>query len=113
VIRQRDFLARNRHRIALLAVLGTISLAVVAEHSGLGHGELMDDGMGDVVSMCLAIVDAGVALLFGGVALFALPRRFAVAPRELGSRSVVLPVAPVALPPRVRAGPPLLQVFRR
>jgi hypothetical protein len=112
VIRQRDFLARNRHRIVLLVVLGAISFAVVAEHSGLGHGASMDDGMGEVVSMCLAIV-AGTALLVGGIALFALARRFAVAPRELGSRSVVLPLAPAPVPQAARAGPPLLQVFRR
>jgi hypothetical protein len=112
VIRQRDFLTRNRHRIALLAVLGAISVAVVAEHSGLGHGAPMDDGMADVVSMCLAIA-AGTALLAASVASLAVTRRFAVAPRELGSRSVVLPFTPAPMPQPARAGPPLLQVFRR
>lgn len=112
MIRQRDFLTRNRHRIALLAVLGAISFAVVAEHGGLGHGAPMDDGMGGVVSMCLAIV-TGTALVAGGVALFALARRFAVAPSELGSRSVVLALPAAPAPQPARAGPALLQVFRR
>lgn len=112
MIRQRDFLERNRHRIALLAVLGAISFAVVAEHSGLGHGGPMDDGMGEVVSMCLAIVDA-VAAVGLGVALVALARRFALALRELGPRPATFLLAPAPLLPSVRAGPPLLQVFRR
>lgn len=112
MIRQRDFLTRSRHRIALLAVLGAISFAVVAEHGGLGHGAPMDDGMGEVVSLCLAIV-AGTAFLAGGVALIVLARRFAVPPRELGSRSVVLPAPPAPVLEPARAGPPLLQVFRR
>lgn len=112
MIRQRNFLKHNRHRIALLTVLGAISFAVVAEHSGIGHGAPMDDGMGEVVSMCLAIV-AGTAVLAGCGLLFASVRRFVIAPRELGSRSLVPAFPPAPLPPGVRAGPPLLQVFRR
>lgn len=112
MIRQRDFVTHNRHRIALLAVLAAISLALVGEHSGFGPDESMDDGMGDVASMCLAIV-AGTALLAGSVARFTLTRPIAVAPRELGSRSAVLPFPPASLLRSARAGPALLQVFRR
>jgi hypothetical protein len=113
VIRQRDFLARHRHRIALVAVLGALSFAIAAEHSGLGHGGAAHDGMGEAISLCLAIVGGGIALGLGAAALASFTRRRGSIPRELGSGSVALPMAPATMPPRSRAGPSLLQVFRR
>lgn len=113
VIRQRDFLARHRHRIALIAILGALSFAIAAEHGGLGHGGPIDDGMGEAISMCLAIVDVGFGVALGALALGGRARRRYSVPRDLGTGSVTLPVAPATMPPRARAGPSLLQIFRR
>jgi hypothetical protein len=111
VIRQREFIARSRHRLVLLAVLGAISFALATEHSGLGHGSPIEEGMADAVSMCLATFVAGASVLLGASALL-LPRRFPLAAREVGSESGVLVPSSPPLSRPARAGPSLLQVFR-
>ena len=113
MIRQRQFLIRHRHRIALLAVFGALSFAVAAEHSGLGHTEDAGEHMGTVVvSMCLAVLT--VASTFGASVAAWLRRALLARPvRVLGSPSLVVGLEPPARPPRERAGPHLLQVCRR
>jgi hypothetical protein len=110
MIRQREFLGRNRHRVALLAVLASLSLAVVLEHSGLEHPQMGDD-MGPAISMCLAIVGMG-AVLIGVVAVFRDPR-MQRSPLRLAHGPVLLFAPRPREAPPPRAGPARLQVFRR
>lgn len=110
VIRQRQFLRRNRHRLALLAVLGGLAFALAAEHSGL-QGAHADDGMTDAVSMCLAVLGVGVAAI-GAAALVRAPTRRR-APRDLAPTTVAACAIPPTAAPHVRGSPPLLQVFLR
>jgi hypothetical protein len=76
------------------------------------HSALAMDHMGDGVGMCVAVLDAG--LLATGVAL--VHRRVRRAPSRhpdvllrppAGARAPLIEV-----PPRIRAGPAVLQVFR-
>ena len=110
MIRQREFLRRNRRRVTLLAVLAALGLALVAEHSGLENPH-MDDGMAHAVSMCLAVLGGG-ALGIGAAALArACPRprpEAGLVPLALVSLAV-----PATAPSPARGSPPLLQVFRR
>jgi hypothetical protein len=114
VIRQREFLNRHKRRLALLATLGVLAVALVIEHSGLGHGEMADTDMGQAISMCLAIVEAG-AVLVGAIALFKIRPRFSPAPRGLLAGPVlsVAGTGPRMPSASARAGPSVLQVFRR
>jgi len=112
MIRQRQFLIRHRHRIALLAVFGVLSFAVAAEHSGLGHTEDAGEHMGTaIVSMCLAVLT--VASTVAPFVAARLRRALTWPVRVLGSPSLVVGLKPPERPPRERAGPQLLQVFRR
>jgi hypothetical protein len=111
VIRQRAFLIRNRRRLALLAVFGALVVALSAEHSGLGHAEDGGD-MGSIVSMCLAIVQAGVLLVGVASLLRRRPQRHA-APAGLPATVAIAGRVPRLGPPRIRAGPSRLQVFLR
>ena len=112
MIRQRQFLISNRHRIAVLAVFGVLSFAVAAEHSGLGHTEDAGEHMGAaVVSMCLAVLTVASTVSAFVAARF---RRVLTRPvRVLGSPSLVVGLKPPARLPRERAGPQVLQVVRR
>ena len=111
MIRQRECLGRNRHRIALGAVLAALALAVVLEHSGFEHPHIGDDMGGPVVSMCLAIVGM-VAVGIGAVAVLRGPRRRR-SPLLLAVGPVVTFAPRVREAPPPRAGPARLQVFRR
>jgi hypothetical protein len=112
MIRQRQLLTCHRHSIALLAVFGVLSFAVAAEHSGLGHTEDAGEHMGTVVvSMCLAVLT--VASTVAAFVAAQLRRALTRPVRVLGSPSLVVGLKPPARPPRERAGPQLLQVFRR
>ena len=92
--------------------LGVLALAVALEHSGLGHGEMSDTDMGQAISMCLAIVQAG-AVLVRALALARTSPRFARALVDFFAPPLLaLPATSTAIPPS-RAGPPVLQVFRR
>ena len=112
MIRQRSFLIRNRKRLALLAVLGALVLALAVEHTGVGHGEMEGGDMGGVVTMCLAVVQAA-ALLVGAAALLKARPRRAIPPRELFAVPAIAMPTPVLGSPLSRAGPSLLQVFLR
>ena len=106
MIRLRCFLGRRRQRIALAAVLAALCVALSVEHSGLGV-----DRMGDLASMCLAVLDGAAVLLLSAVGLAAVRR-----PRPpvtiLAAAPLALTPPPIA-PPPARDGPILLQVFRR
>lgn len=114
MIFQREFLSRHRHQLALLATLGVLAFAVVLEHSGLGHGEMADTDMGQAISMCLAIVEVG-AVFVGAMTLFKIRPRFSPAPLDLFAGPVVSAATTGARIPSAsaRAGPSVLQVFRR
>lgn len=113
MIRQRELLVRSRRRLALLATLGILATAIFLEHSGLGHGEMADGEIGQAISVCLAIVEAG-AVFAGAAALLKIRPRFAAAPSGLPAAPALsfagtgskVPAAPA------RAGPSVLQVFR-
>lgn len=111
MIRRREFLHRNRRRIALLAVLGALALAVVLEHSGVEHSQMGSGEIGPVVSMCLAIAVVGSGMV--GALAVARVRRVERPPLTIDAGPVLLLAAPTreAAPPR--AGPSVLQVFRR
>ena len=97
----------RRHRgIALLVATLCLGATVV-----LAHGAAADQHMGDGMAMCLAIVVvAGAAAAVAAGALFPGPR----APLR-SCEAWTLPAATCAatLAPPARAGPALLQVFRR
>jgi hypothetical protein len=112
MIRQRQFLTRHRHRIALLAVFGVLSFAVAAEHSGLGHTEDAAEHIGTaVVSMCLAVLT--VASTVAAFVAARLRRAVTRPVRVLGLPSLVMGLKPPTRPPRERAGPLLFRVLRR
>jgi hypothetical protein len=109
LIRQREFVLRNRRRGVLLVALGALVLALSVEHSGLGHEDTMP-GDGAVVSMCLAVV--GAVTTMTGVAM-ARSRPAAWPPLVARGLAAPLLVEARAGGRRPRAGPPeLLQVFR-
>jgi hypothetical protein len=107
VIRQRAFLTRNRHRIALVSLLGALAILLSLEHSGIGH-----DQVDDMASMCLAVIDVG-ALVVGG-ALLVLSRRRRRPPSRLVARRLAeaARVPPMLIGSMPRASPSLLQVIR-
>lgn len=113
MIRQREFLIRHRRHFALLAVVGALSFAVAAEHSGFNHTDDPGHEPGAVViSMCLAVLTATLAAPAIAGAWLSAGR--ATRPvRDLGSASLVWRIEPRPEPPRPRAGPELLQNFRR
>ena len=111
MIRQREFIVRNRRSFALLAVFGALSFAVAAEHSGLSHSEDPAHDPGTIViSMCLAVLTVGAAVCAAAAAALGAP--LARPARDLGSPSLVAAIEPPVEPPRTRAGPAFLQSFR-
>jgi hypothetical protein len=107
VIRQRAFLTRNRHRIALVSLLGALAILLALEHSGISHDEIHD-----LASMCLAVVDVGALVL--GSALLGFSLRRWRPPRRLVARRLAEParVPSTLIGAMPRAGPSLLQVIR-
>lgn len=112
MIRQREFLGHNKRRLALLGTLAVLALALVLEHSGLGHGEMAEADMGEAISMCLAIVEVG-AVMLGSLALLRTRPRFDALPRDFFAGALFALPATGAMAPPSRAGPSVLQVFRR
>jgi hypothetical protein len=103
----RVFLKRQRYKVAIAAVLSTLSVAVAPEHSGLAQ-----DHIGEALSMCLAVVEGAAFLLAAGLAV-KVPRR-SRSPRRIRWPTVGLGAfAPAPSAPLPRAGPSLLQVFLR
>lgn len=118
MIRFRSALARARTSLALSLGLALTCLALLAAHSGpgLSHMEEMDHAPTEAaVSLCLAVLGPTVLLLGAWQGLL----------RRIGRRSRTILLAlrrdqrPKPWPsprlsiPRVRAGPPVLQVFLR
>ena len=106
MIQLRVFFERNRHRIALAAVLATLCIALTVEHSGFGG-----DQMGEVASMCMAVFDGSALLLLSAVGI--------AGRRQPQSQPTPWPMnfqvidAPMRSTGSARDGPTLLQVFRR
>jgi hypothetical protein len=101
-------LRRQRRRFVTLAVMLVLAGVVVVAHSALGHDHMGD--MGDAVVMCLAVAETAVVGVGAALALSALMRRpLRVLPAPLAPELAFVP-SPIRI--RVRAGPPLLQVFR-
>lgn len=109
MIRQREFLSKNRRRTTLVAFFATLVLALSAEHSGLGHEDSTHDDATEAISMCLGIIGVWTVLLIASGAV----RRFSSldgnSARSAWSSYPRITSRPV---PRVRAGPQNLQVFR-
>lgn len=98
-------LRRRRRRLVVVAATLAIASAVVGAHSVASHGH-----MGDALVMCLAVAESAVVAVAAALALGARrPRR-----RRLRDASAPCHLMLVVAdrPVRVRAGPPLLGVFR-
>lgn len=99
-------LRRQRRRLLVLATVLALAGVVVVAHTVANH-----DHMGDAIAMCLAVVEtAAVAAIAAiGLGLFAARPAWR---RPLRAGVEVL-VAAAASPAAARAGPAVLQVFRR
>lgn len=98
----------------VLASLAFVCLVLALAHSGPGSGHMGDDGMqgGQLVLMCMAVVAAGVALLAAATGI--LPAGRPRAPRHLRPTGLSRALAErLLIPASPRAGPAILQVFRR
>ena len=96
----------RRYRSLLAIVLVVLGLLVVWEHTGTEQGHADHGHVGEVVSVCMAVLSGAVALLgFSGL-LQARPRPLPVrVSRPTSSRPRPVPF------PRSRAGPTRLQVL--
>lgn len=108
MISLRIFLKKQRHRIAVVAAVGALALAVGWVHGGGTHSAI-----GETASLCLAILDASGAIL-----LLAGPGPVGLGDRRRTRRT--LPIASTSCGVTLhlghrdaRAGPPRLQVFLR
>lgn len=117
MIRIRTTLQRSRRSLLGVAALALTCLTLILAHGapGLAHMDSMDQGdhMADAaISLCLAIVAAGLSLLVLTGATALLRRR---APRRMaGNAAGVLTARMRRLSaPAARAGPARLQVFLR
>lgn len=115
MIRLRSAFAGRDRRWVVLASLGMLCAALVLAHSAFGMGHDGEPGAGDhlmqdTMAMCLAIAEIGTAVLLV-TALWTQASRvwFSTSwrPRPLDDRRLV------GVPPCSRAGPAMLQVFRR
>ena len=109
-------IARNRRR--LLMLLGALALicSIMLAHGALGGGHMgMSDGgmsMDSALTVCLAVAESAAAGL-AALALAGALRLARPALRAPGFITIVLPGHVMAIPAGARAGPELLQVFRR
>ena len=92
----------------MLAVMLGLAGVVVVAHSALGHGHMGD--MGGAVVMCLAVAETAVVGVGAALALSASMRRPVRVLQAQPAPELAFVPLPVSI--RVRAGPPLLQVFR-
>lgn len=102
---------RRRHRQRLAAAFLVLALCclVVAAHSALA-----DRHMGDDMAVCLAVAQTAALALSIAIAVLATAQQILPGPqwdRHLVLRPVRVPRLPPV--PRSRAGPAVLQVFRR
>ena len=110
-------IARNRRRLMML--LGALALicSIMLAHGALGGGHMgMSDGggmsMDSALTVCLAVAESAAAGL-AALALAGALRLARPALRAPGFMTIVLPGHVMAIPAGARAGPELLQVFRR
>ncbi len=120
MIRIRSALTAQQHALAMVGVIIALGIAVAVAHGAAGQDHMgglggMEDshvGQSAVVSMCLAVLEAGAAgaVLLGGSLL--VRRRPADTPRDLGAPFLSTATERKLPVPRARAGPSLLQVYR-
>ena len=113
MIELREWLAAHRSSLRLILLLATVLAALVWAHSGAEAHVMTDDPMDSAMTICLAVVNIGTALI-AGIALLTRPRRrrapgtgFALTRGHAVAASTAL-----GRPPP-RAGPARLQVFLR
>lgn len=108
MIRLRAKAQHSRYRSAVAVLLVVLGLLLVWEHTGTEQGHAEHGHVGEVVSMCLAVLGGAVAML--GISGLVAFRRFSLPPRIIApAHSQPRP----ALVPRARAGPAELQVLLR
>jgi hypothetical protein len=97
---------RHRRHAALLVAVVSLAAAVIAAHSAMAG-----DHLGGAAAICLAVVEVtGAAVILAAPSAPSLPAR---ARRQMGVRKPagLVPVRVAGAP--ARAGPAVLQVFRR
>jgi hypothetical protein len=99
-------LRAHRRRLAVVAVVFTVSAGVLAAHSALA-----EDHMGMKTSICLAVLDTG--LIATGIALIVRLTGRLLLPRALSVLALPDALSRSRPAPRIRAGPMFLQVMRR
>lgn len=113
MIKLRGMALRHGRRSAVLILLGFLVATLLLAHSAMGMGHDSDEGdngMQTAISVCLAVVQVGGAmLLVAAVPGFSVHRR-----RRFDRRRTVSPrlLALPAIAGSARAGPAALQVFR-
>lgn len=102
---------RQHRRLVVLAILAILVVAVAAVHADQRGSHMAEDGMAEVVSVCLAVLEVGLGMIAAVLAVMYAPgRRW---PQRFGRPHLAdVPRRP-GLSVRVRAGPPALQVFLR
>jgi hypothetical protein len=115
MIRLRGSIEREGRKALALGAIAFLSLAFALAHTGVGEHRMSGDEMGDemraVISVCLAVVEGGTAILLLTLGRASLARRRASYARAVPLRSALVPRR--VGPARPRAGPDLLQVFLR
>ncbi|MGH2984454.1 MAG: hypothetical protein ACRDK5_09415 [Solirubrobacterales bacterium] len=101
---------REGRKLLALGAIATLSLVLALAHSGPGEHGMSGEEMGATISICLAVVEGGAALLLLALGSAGLARRWRALFAPAGPpRSALLPRS--TGPCRPRAGPDLLQVF--
>jgi len=109
LIALNDFRRRHRQRLAASFVVIVLCWLLVAAHSALAERH-----MGDDMAVCLAVAQTAALVL--AVAITRVSAATVLRPRPPRSHAGVWPrmsFMRAAPDPRSRAGPALLQVFRR
>jgi hypothetical protein len=115
MIRLRTLIKRQGRTLLIGGALALVCLAVAWAHSAPAAHEMNeggDDQMAGAISICLAVLQVGAALLAAVAGALIVRRRRP--PRSLGApfRGRLF-VSPRPVPPvAARAGPAALQVFR-
>jgi hypothetical protein len=102
---------REGRKALALGAIALLSLVLALAHSGAGEHRMSGDEMGAAISVCLAVVEGGGAVLLLTLGCASLARRRASYGPAGPLRSALVPRR--VGPDRPRAGPDLLQVFLR
>ena len=104
---------RQRRRLLILAAVGALCTALAWAHGPSGDDHMGGDEMAQAISTCLAVIDVGLGLLVGALAIASVRRRRP--PRSISGKPWrgAAPPLPAITPIRPRAGPAVLQVFLR